>query len=66
MKKIFWALQQIKITQKKFRVNWIISFENIDGGYPPPKTPIIGGGSRLIFDLSQMHLGMNMELYAII
>ena len=44
MKKIFWALQQIKITQKKFRVNWIISFENIDGGYPPPKNAEKWGG----------------------
>ena len=33
---------------KKFRVNWIISFENIDGGYPPKKKiPIIGGGPGL-------------------
>ena len=60
MKKFFWALQQIKFTQKKFHVNWIISFENIDGVYPPPqKTPIIEGGVRLIFDLINIHLGMN-------
>ena len=47
--KNFWALQQIKITPKKFCVNWIISFENIDGGYPPPKKKnrLLGGGPGL-------------------
>ena len=45
MKKNFWALQQIKFTQKNFHVNWIISFENIDGGgtLPPHKKTIMGG-----------------------
>ena len=61
MKKFFWALQQIKFTQKKFHVNWIISFENIDGVYPPPKKKpdYWGGGFRLIFDLINIHLGMS-------
>ena len=36
-KKFFWTLQLIKFTQKKFHDNRIISFENIDGGYPLPE-----------------------------
>ena len=37
-----------QVYSKKFHVNWIISFENIDGVYPPPpkkkKKDYWGGG----------------------
>ena len=54
--KNFWPKKQIKITPKKIVSIGSLVLKILMGGTPPQKKTIIGG--RLIFDLSQMHLGM--------